>query len=153
MAVKPIPDGYRTITPMLVADNADQLYDYVTRAFDCNILTHIKNSDGSLMAVDLRLGTSSLTICASNVEMPAYKSVLYLYVEDVDAVVKRCVSAGGTELMSPKDEPHGDRMGGVADPSGNQWWIATRIEDVAPEELQRRMQEHMAQVEQKGSAG
>jgi PhnB protein len=76
--------------------------------------------------------------------MPAYKAVLYLYVEDADAVYRRGLAAGATGLQEPKDESHGDRMGGYADPAGNQWWIATHIEDLSNEELAQRMAQALA---------
>jgi uncharacterized glyoxalase superfamily protein PhnB len=153
MAVQPVPKGYNTITPMLVADNAAALLDFVKQSFDTETLTWVNKRDGSLMAIDLRVGTSSLTICAAGATMPATKSVLYLYVPDSDSQYRRCLSSGGKSLMEPNDEPHGDRMSGIEDPAGNQWWIATRQEDVPQPELEQRMQQHMAQIEEQNAAG
>jgi PhnB protein len=147
MPVKPVPDGYATVTPMLLAENADALLKFLQAAFETKQLNHIKNKDGSLMASDLSIGTASVSVCAAGKDMPAYKSVLYVYVPDADAAYRRGIAAGAKSLQEPKDESHGDRMGGFEDPAGNQWWIASRIEDLAPEELARRMQEFHDQHE------
>lgn len=150
MPVKPIPDGYSTITPMLIADDPAALLRFVEAAFDTQRLNYLAQPGGSLMASDIRIGTSSLSICAAGGDMPAYKAVLYIYIEDVDKAYARALQAGATGLQEPKNESHGDRMGGFADPAGNQWWIATRVEDLSDEELARRMAAH---TEEQGTAG
>jgi PhnB protein len=142
MAVKPVPDGYTTISPMLLTDDATALQRWMTTAFETRELSRVSKPDGTLMATDLAVGTASISICAANAEMPATRSVLYVYVPDADAAYQRALAAGGTSLLEPTDQSHGDRMGGIADPAGNQWWIASRIEDLSPEELQRRMANH-----------
>jgi PhnB protein len=75
-------------------------------------------------------------------EWPAMPGSLYLYVPDTDAVYKRAMEAGGKSLMEPADQFYGDRNAGVVDPSGNYWWIATHVEDVPPEEMEKRAAAH-----------
>jgi PhnB protein len=74
-------------------------------------------------------------------KFPAMQSMLHLYVPDVDAVYKRAIEAGGKSVREPTNEFYGDRSSGVVDPAGNQWWIATHVEDVTPEEMEKRMKQ------------
>ena len=91
----------------------------------------------------MRLGDSVVMIGQAREEWPARPAALYVYVEDTDAIYKRALAAGGRSVMEPRDTFYGDRNAGVEDPSGNQWWIATHVEDVPPEEMERRAKEQM----------
>jgi uncharacterized glyoxalase superfamily protein PhnB len=138
MAVKPIPDGYRTVTPYLTASNLSALLDFVRHAFDA-VIGHVTNGpDGKPWHAEFRIGDSMIMAGQASDKWPAAPAALYLYVPDVDAVYQKAVAAGGESLMAPTDMFYGDRNGGVKDSNGNSWWIGTRIEDVSPEELQRR---------------
>lgn len=139
MAVKPIPDDYHAITPYLVVPGVARLIDFLTQAFGAE-LAHPphKRPDGTIMHAQIRINDSRVMMGEPTGEFTAMPASLYLYVEDTDAVYAQALRAGGTSIMAPADQFYGDRHGGVRDPSGNVWWIATHIEDVSPEELERR---------------
>jgi PhnB protein len=136
--VKPIPDGYHSITPYLTVKNGGALVEFLQKAFGAAVTHRMDHSDGSLWHADLQIGDSHVMIGGASDQWPERPSNLYLYVEDADAVYRRAVEAGGTSIMEPADMFYGDRQGGVKDPSGNGWWIATHVEDVPAEELERR---------------
>ena len=94
-------------------------------------------ADGSIHHAEIKIGDSIVMMGEPAEPAKARPSTLYLYVPDVDAAYKAAL-AGGKSLMEPADEFYGDRSGGVEDPSGNQWYVATRIADVSPEEMQKR---------------
>jgi uncharacterized glyoxalase superfamily protein PhnB len=138
MAVKPIPDGYHTVTPYLtVADAAGQI-EFVKQAFNAGVTELIEGKDGGVMHAEVRIGDSIVMIGQASEPAQASPAKLYLYVEETDALYHQAMKAGATSLMEPANQFYGDRNAGVSDPNGNQWWIATHVEDVAPEELQRR---------------
>ena len=97
MPIKPVPDGYATVTPMLIAEKADELLKFIQAAFDTKEVVDLTNKDGTLMASDITLGNGSVTVCGAGKDMPAYKAVLYLYVPDADAAYKRGIAAGAKE--------------------------------------------------------
>jgi PhnB protein len=136
--VKPIPDGYHQITPYLTVENGAELVEFLQRAFGATVQHQMDRPDGSLWHADLQIGDSHVMLGGASEEWPAMPSAIHLYVEDADATYTRALAAGGTSIMEPMDMFYGDRHGGVKDPSGNSWWIATHIEDVSPEELARR---------------
>ena len=144
MAVKPIPDGYHTVTPFLLVKEAEKVIEFLKRAFGAVESSRHTMPDGSIMHAELRIGDSNVMLAEANEKWPAMPSMLYLYMQDVDSVYKKAVQAGGKSLREPTNEFYGDRSAGVIDPSGNQWWIATHVEDVPEEEMKRR-QEEMAQ--------
>jgi uncharacterized glyoxalase superfamily protein PhnB len=137
--VKPIPDGFHTITPYLIVDGAAKIIDFMQKAFDAK-LDHeaTKRPDGSIMHATLRIGDSMLMISDTSEQARATTTMLYLYVPDVDATYQKALKAGGTSVMEPADQFYGDRSGGVKDPAGNQWFLGKHIEDVAPGELKKR---------------
>lgn len=139
MPVKPIPDGFHTVTPYLMVADAAKLIDFLTAAFGAQELVRHALPDGRVMHALVKVGDSMIMMGEATPEqggpMPAST---YLYVPDVDAVHASAVAAGGTSLMAPADQFYGDRSGGVRDAWGNMWWIGTHIEDVSSEELQRR---------------
>lgn len=142
MAVKPIPDGYHAITPYLVVDNPGGLIEFLEQAFDAVETERVLRPDGSVMHAQVRIGDSVVMMGAA----PGHKVMtagLYLYVPDVDATYARALTAGATSVMEPADQFYGDRSGGVADPAGNTWWLATHIEDVPREELAGRAEAAM----------
>ena len=141
MAVKSIPDGFHTVTPYITVRNADKVIAFLKAAFNAE-MDHdpIKRPDGSVMHTQVRIGDSRVMIADEMEGMKATPSTLYLYVPDVDMVYQRAVKAGGETIMEPTDMFYGDRSGGVKDPSGNSWFVATHKEDIAPQELQKRAQ-------------
>lgn len=145
MAIGAIPEGYHTVTPYLVVDNPDAVISFLRQVFDAEELYRMHTPDGGVMHAEVQVGDSRLMLGGAAEQWPATPAMLYVYVQDVDATYRRALAAGATSVMEPADQFYGDRHGGVRDAAGNQWWIATRIEDVAPEELQRRSEAYFAE--------
>jgi PhnB protein len=141
VAIKPIPDGYRTVTPYLVVDGADKLLTFVKQAFGAEETVLMAGPDGSVGHAEVRIGDSIVMLADATEQSPALSAMLHLYVEDCDATYQRALDAGATSVRELKDEFYGDRMGGVRDPFGNQWYLATHVEDVSGEEMAKRAQE------------
>jgi len=139
MAVKPIPDGYHTVTPTIVAEGADAVLEFLKKAFGARELMMHRHDDGTIWHSELQLGDSRIMLSEANEEIPATTSAFSLYLDDVDAAYRRAIEAGAVSLREPADRFYGDRSGGVRDAAGNQWWISTHVEDVPQEELERRM--------------
>ena len=142
MAVKHIPAGFHTVTPYLVVKGVAKVLDFVKHAFDAKESERHARPDGTVMHAQIQVGDSFVMLGEPHDGQPAFPASLYLYVPNVDEVYQRAVKAGGTSISEPTDMFYGDRHGGVKDPAGNQWWIATHIEDVSPEEMKRRMAAH-----------
>ena len=137
--VKQIPDGYHTVTPYVTIDDARKFIDFIKTAFDATVPELMTDDEGNIRHAEAKIGDSIVMIGQARDEWKARPATLYLYLPDVDATYKRALAAGATSLMEPSDQFYGDRNGGVEDAFGNWWWLATHIEDVAPEEMQRRM--------------
>ena len=140
--VKPIPDGYHTITPYIIAKGADKLIGFIKNAFGGKELSVHKMPDGSIMHAEVQVGDSRIMISEASDRYPAAPAMLHLYVNDCDGTYKKAVQAGGVSLREPVNEFYGDRTAGIKDVSGNQWWISTHVEDVSPEEMERRSEEY-----------
>jgi uncharacterized glyoxalase superfamily protein PhnB len=139
MTAKPIPDGYHTVTPYLtVADAAAQIA-FLEKAFGAQKNYSHNDPDGTVRHAEVKVGDSMVMIGQAREQWKARPSNYYLYVEKVDDWYKRAIQAGAKSLEAPKDQFYGDRSAGVEDPNGNYWWIATHIEDVSSEEMERRM--------------
>ncbi|HJQ25373.1 MAG TPA: VOC family protein [Blastocatellia bacterium] len=138
MAVKPIPEGYHTVTPYLVVEGAAKLIDFLKAAFGAQEVFRMPGKDGTVGHAEVRIGDSMIMLADAQAGYPARPSMICLYVEDVDATYQRALEAGATVVRELADQFYGDRSGGVQDASGMQWWISTHIEDVPPEELARR---------------
>ncbi len=124
-AVKPIREGFRTITPYLVVRRANSLIDFVKQAFGATELLRAATPGGG-QHVEVRIGDSMVMIGGSEeMPFPETPAVLHLYVPDVDAVYKRALQAGAAAVQEPIDQPYGDREAGVRDLAGNHWYIAT----------------------------
>ena len=151
MAVKPVPDGYHTLTPYLVMRGADETVEFLEKAFGAELsFEPMKRPDGKIMHADLKIGNSHVMMSEATDQHPAMQCMVHVYVPDVDAVYQRALAAGGTSTMEPMDQFYGDRGGSVKDPSGNHWYIATHKEDIAPQELKKRAEAMFKQ--QKGKA-
>lgn len=138
MAVQPIPEGYSTVTPYLIVEGADALLDFLERAFGAERRFRMDSEDGTVAHAEVTLGDSVVMLAEAGGEWPAMPGNIHLYVEDCDATYARALDAGATSLQEPTDQFYGDRSGGVRDPAGNVWWITTHVEDVPPDELERR---------------
>ena len=137
-SVKPVPDGYHTVTPYLTVEGVARLIEFLKDAFGAVELYRMDRPDGTVGHAEVKIGDSPVMMGEAGGQWKARQSNLYVYVPDVDAVYKRALEAGGKSQMEPADQFYGDRNAGIEDPSGNFWWIATHQEDVAPEELEQR---------------
>lgn len=130
----------QTLIVQVVADDAPTLIDFVEQVFGATV--EEKYETGSRVNhAQLSFGNSTLYVASSNADFAAFPAMLNVYAADVDATHALALEKGATNLRDPEDQFYGDRTGGVLDPHGNQWWISTKVEDVSPEELQRRMAE------------
>jgi|ERR671937_26716 PhnB protein len=152
MATKPIPEGYRTITPYLAVDDAAQAIEYYKKAFGARERVRMDAPDGKIAHAELEIGDSLVMLSdpfpqASTrppKELGGTSASVFMYVEDVDAVVQQAVDAGAKITMEVADQFWGDRFGSVTDPFGQLWSIATHVEDVPPEEIAERGKAAMA---------
>lgn len=143
--VKPIPEGYHTLTPILVVNGAQAMIEFMKKAFDAKVISLHGMPDGTVMHAEIQIGDSMLMMSDATGRYPATKVMLSMYLPNVDEIYKKALAAGGTSLREPTLEFYGDRSCGVLDMAGNQWWIATHVEDVAPEEMKRREAEFLKQ--------
>jgi PhnB protein len=141
MAVNPIREGFHTVTPYLFAEGASRLIDFAVSALDAEVVSRQDRPDGAVMHAELRIGDSMVMVGESNDEFGPMPSSIYLYVTDCDSVYQRALKNGGVSVFDIMDLPSGERYGGVKDPCGNIWWIATHVEDLSPEEQERRWRE------------
>jgi PhnB protein len=152
MATQPIPEGYHTVTPYLAVEDATEAIEYYTKAFDAKERVRMETPDGKVGHAELEIGDSLVMLSdpfpqASTKppnELGGTSVSVFMYVEDVDAVVKRAVDAGAMVTMEVADQFWGDRFGSVKDPFGHLWSIATHVEDVPPEEMAERAKAAMA---------
>ncbi len=136
--VKPIPKGYRTVTPYLVVRDVPRLIEFLQQAFGATELLRSLRPDGSVMHAEVQIGDSRVMMGEASGEWPPMPGSVHLYVVDTDALYHLALQAGATSLREPTNQFYGDRMAGVQDPVGNQWWIATRVENVSPVEAALR---------------
>ena len=136
--VQPVPDGFHTVTPYLVAKGVSKLIDFVKRAFDAQEIFVMRRPDGVVSHAEMKIGDSIIMMGEARGQWQPSASTIYLYVNDADALYRQALNAGGVSLQDMADQFYGDRSGGIKDPCGNMWWVATHVEDVAPEELERR---------------
>jgi PhnB protein len=153
MAVKPIPDGYHTVTPYLIVKGAAAAIEFYKKAFGATELMRMAGPGGCVMHAEVRIGDSLVMLADESPEMGARgpQTVggspvsLCLYVEDVDAVAGRATAAGAKVVRPVQDQFYGDRSGTFSDPFGHVWTIATHKEDVSHEEMKRRAEAFMQQ--------
>ena len=134
------PEGYHTLTPQIVVEDARETIEFVKNIFDAD-LREIYEDDGRIVHSEVVIGDSRLMIASASEEFGVFPLMVNLYVDDVDATFAKAIEHGATSLRDPADQFYGDRTGGVIDPQGNQWWISTHIEDVSEEEMRRRAAE------------
>ncbi len=145
--VKAIPDGYPRVTPYLIVDGAAAAIDFYTRIFGAKERMRMPGPGGKIGHAEIEIGNSMVMLADANPQMghKAPKTLggtpvsLLLYVENADDTVKRATAAGAKVVRPVEDQFYGDRMGGLEDPFGHLWYVATHVEDVSPEEMKRRM--------------
>jgi len=135
--VKPIPEGYHTVTPFLVLKDAHRAIEFYKRAFGAEERFRMPTPDGKVAHAELQIG-DSVVMLSEAIQEPVTSASMYLYVPNVDAVCQRAVAAGAEAAMPPTDMFWGDRFGRVVDPFGVRWGIATHKEDLSPQEIGRR---------------
>jgi len=143
--VNPIPDGYHTLTPILVVSGAKDNIEFLKKAFGAQVISLHGTPEGKVMHAEVQIGNSRLMMSDATDRFPAGKVMLNVYVPDVDDVYKKALEAGGTSLREPTNEFYGDRSCGILDAAGNQWWIATHKDDLSREELAKRAKAAMKQ--------
>ncbi len=134
-----LPDGFHTITPNIIADDAEQAVDFLKRAFGATENYRLTLSDGRITHCELRIGDSVVNLGTSMEGFPPHGLVAQIFVEVPDVMFEQAVCAGATVLMPMTDMFFGIREGRVSDPFGNVWVIATLKERLTPEEMQRRL--------------
>ena len=149
---KPIPEGYRTVTPYLAFDNAAAAIDFYKTAFGAKERMRMEAPGGKIGHAEIEIGDSLVML--SDVfpqstmrppgELGGTCAGVFLYVEDVDALTQRAIDAGATVTMEVADQFWGDRFGSITDPFGHSWSIATHVEDVPPDQMAERAKEAMA---------
>jgi PhnB protein len=152
MATQPIPEGYSTISPYLAVDDAAEAIAYYKKAFGAEETVRMAAPDGKIGHAELKIGDSHVMLSdpfpqASTTppkELGGTSASIFMYVEDVDAVVQKAVDAGATVTMEVDDQFWGDRFGSITDPFGHNWSIATHVEDLTPEEIEERGKAAMA---------
>lgn len=143
---KSIPDGYRSVTPYLIVDDAAGALEFYKKAFGAKELLRLPKPNGKIGHAEIRIGDSVIMLADESPEVDARSPrsfggspiSIFLYVEDVDATFTKAVEAGASVQRPLADQFYGDRTGGVKDPFGHAWYIATHVEDVSPEELKKR---------------
>ena len=138
MAPHHVPDGFTAVTPYLTVDGASRLIEFITRVFDAEEVARYEE-DGKIRHATYRIGDAVIELSDSTKQWAPTPASLHVYVPDTDAVYGRALAAGATSLYEPADMFYGERSGGVRDPLGNNWYIATFKEDVPDDEMQRRM--------------
>ena len=154
MAVQPVPEGYHTITPYLAVEDASAAIDFYRRAFGAKERVRMSGPGDSIMHAELEIGDSLVMLSdpfpqastRTPKELGGTSVSIFAYVDNIDELYKQAIDAGASSLMEPDDMFWGDRFGSVQDPFGHSWTIATHIEDVAPEELEKRQTEWMEQM-------
>jgi PhnB protein len=152
MAVKPIPEGYHSVTPYLIVSGASDAIEFYKKAFGAIELMRMSAPGEKIGHAEIKIGDSPIMLADEFPEM-GYKSPqtlggspvsIMIYVEDVDTVFDRAIAAGGKEQRPVKDQFYGDRMGTLEDPFGHVWHVATHTEDVPAEEMEQRASAHTA---------
>ncbi|HEX9287751.1 MAG TPA: VOC family protein [Thermoanaerobaculia bacterium] len=144
--VKTIPEGYHSVTPYLCIDGAAEAIEFYKKAFGAKELSRMPAPGGKVGHAEVQIGDSHVMLADEFPEMGfrSPKSVggtpvmMHLYVEDVDATVTRAASAGAKVVRAVEDQFYGDRGGKIEDPFGHSWYVSTHVEDVSPEELEKR---------------
>jgi uncharacterized glyoxalase superfamily protein PhnB len=130
------PEGFHTVNPYLVIDGAAKVIEFMKQAFGAiEVGETFRGSDGKIMHAAVRIGDSMVELGDSTEPMPMN---LHVYIDDVDSLYQRAITAGGTSIREPETTFYGERSAGVKDPGGNTWWLACHVEDVSNEEVMRR---------------
>jgi PhnB protein len=148
-----IPKGYNSVTPYLVIKNAAKAIDYYKKVFGATEVMRMNGPNGTVGHAELQIGDSRIMLADENpsmgqghtsaVTIGASPVSLYVYLPDVDSVVKRAAEEGAKILKPVETQFYGDRSGFIQDPFGHLWGVATHVEDVSPETMKERMKKMM----------
>lgn len=133
MSISHVPNGFTAVTPYFLVDDGDKFSDFLKDAFGAEVIDHHRE-DGRLVHGAYRIFGSMVESGEGGDKYPARKMAIHLYVPDCDEVYKKAIDSGGISIFEVTDMPYGERSGGVEDPCGNQWYIATQQVDMYPEE-------------------
>jgi PhnB protein len=141
MAVKPIPENYPRVSPYLIVKDVEKTMEFIKYVFGGKEREKMEMADGSVNHAEMSIGDSVIMMGKASNEHQIQNTMLYIYVEDTDANYKKALEKGAVSVMEPADQFYGDRNAGVKDKDGINWWIATHVEDVSPDEIRRRNDE------------
>src|SRR2546423_95566 len=122
-----LPHGYHTVTPYLVVDGVPKLIEFMKAAFGGTERTRHLRPDGSVSHAEVEIGDSVVMMGEPQDAGGTMPGMIHLYVGDADTTYQQALRAGATPLREPADQPYGDRMAGIKDQFGNQWWLATPV--------------------------
>jgi PhnB protein len=157
-SVRPVPAGYRTVTPYLTVSDGARALEFYARAFGAREMARMPGPGGKIMHAELRVGDSvvmlsdefpGMSTCKAPTSLGGTTGSIFLYVPEVDPAFRRAVEAGCKVLMPLTNMFWGDRFGKLEDPFGNQWTMATHVEDVPHDEMKRRADDAMAKMGQR----
>lgn len=131
-------EAHQTVTPYLIVDSADQLIDFIEKAFDGELQNMTRDDRNRVMHAVVKIGNTMIFVSDNMGTMPSEVAMLYVYLDDVDGVYKKATEAGGESLTAPADQVYGDYAGAVKDQWGNKWWIAKHTEDLSDDEIRER---------------
>ena len=145
--VNHIPEGYASLTAYFIVNGAARAIDWYKDIFGATEIMRMPGPDGKIAHAELRIGDSVIMLADENAQMNHFGPqqgkrppiAMMVYVPDVDATFNKAVAAGATVERAVQDQFYGDRSGGIVDPFGHRWYIATHVEDVTPEEMNKRM--------------
>ena len=141
MSVKPIPENYPRVSPYLIVKDCAKTIGFLKYVFGTQEREKMTLPDGTVNHGEVNIGISVIMMGKATENHQPQNAMLYIYVEDTDAAYKRAIEKGAVSVMEPADQFYGDRNAGVKDKDGINWWMATHVEDVSKEEIQRRNKE------------
>jgi PhnB protein len=159
--VKPVPEGFHTVTPYLVVDDGAHAIEFYQQAFGAKEIMRMPGPDGKISHAEIKIGDSIIMLgpaqASTGVRSPqslgSSTVSIFLYLEDVDSTFRKALSVGAKEAQPLADQPWGDRYGRLTDPFGHSWSLATHKEDVSPEEMSKRMQQATKAQQRAQTAG
>lgn len=133
-----IPEGHTSISPYIMVEHAQKVIDFAKRAFDAEELHVLRRNDGTIQHAELKIGSGIVMIGDTLGKCAPMPAAIHLYVADCDCHYERALAAGGESVSEPTNHFYGDRNGGIKDPCGNVWWVATHKEALSMTEIEER---------------
>jgi PhnB protein len=139
----PIPEGFHTITPYFIVENAYNFMQFLIKAFNATTIVQDLREDGSIWHAQMQIGDSMIELSQSTPKYPPTRMNINIFVKDVDLTYQNALATGVTSISEPSNKFYGHREASLADLYGNTWHIASKIEDLTDEEIERRKNEFM----------